>query len=55
MTKAWFMGLVTLGFVTETVWAGGVTVPEIDGGSAMLAVGLTAGLVALIRERARKK
>ena len=32
-------------------WATPVVVPEIDGSSAVLAIGLTAGLVALIRER----
>ncbi len=31
-----------------------VTVPEIDGSSAILALGLTAAVVALIRERIKK-
>lgn len=31
------------------------TVPEIDGGIAAIAIGLTVGVVALIREHRRKK
>ena len=31
------------------------SVPEIDGGTAAIAIGLTVGIVALIRERRRKK
>lgn len=31
------------------------TVPEIDGGMAVIAIGLTVGVVALIREHRRKK
>lgn len=33
----------------------GCQVPEIDGGAALLAIGLTASVVALIRERVKKK
>ena len=29
----------------------GTSVPEIDGGSAIIAIGLVAGLVALVREK----
>ena len=32
-----------------------VPVPEIDGGMAVIAIGLTVGIVALIREHRRKK
>ena len=32
-----------------------VTVPEIDAGTAVIAIGLTVGIVALIREYRRKK
>ena len=35
--------------------AGGTTVPEINAGTAAIAIGLTAGIVALIREHRRKK
>ena len=35
--------------------AGRVGVPEIDGGMAVIAIGLTVGIVALIREHRRKK
>ena len=38
-----------------TFAAGGTAVPEIDGASTALAIGLTAGLVALVRERRRRK
>ncbi|MEN8107820.1 MAG: hypothetical protein ABFS22_07425 [Pseudomonadota bacterium] len=31
------------------------TVPEIDGGMAAIAIGLTLGVVALVREHRRKK
>ena len=35
--------------------AGEIPVPEIDGGMATIAIGLTVGVVALIREYRRKK
>ena len=49
-----------IGFLTlssSIAHANGVTpsVPEIDGGMAVIAIGLTVGIVALIREHRRKK
>jgi hypothetical protein len=43
--------------LSSTAHANGVTpsVPEIDGGMAAIAIGLTVGIVALIREHRRKK
>ncbi len=55
MKKILLMGLLGAGLAAEQAFAGTVTVPEIDGGGAVLAIGLTAGLLALIRERKRKK
>jgi hypothetical protein len=48
------VGLSTL--LSSTALAAGDTpVPEIDGGMATIAIGLTVGVVALIREYRRKK
>ena len=45
-----------IGFLTlSSSNAFAVVVPEIDGGMATIAIGLTLGIVALIRERRRKK
>ena len=41
-------------FATQPAFAG-VVVPEIDGGGAVIAIGLVAGLVALVRERFFRK
>ena len=48
--------LVSVGFLmtAQSVFAGGVTdkvVPEIDGSGAIIAIGLVAGVVALVREK----
>ena len=50
-------GLVAVGylFASQSVFAGSVVVPEIDGGGAIIAIGLVAGLVALVRERFFRK
>ena len=47
------IGLLTL--LPSTAHANGVAVPEIDGSMATVAIGLTVGIVALIREYRRKK
>ena len=48
------IGFLTL--LSSTAHAGITpTVPEIDGGMAAIAIGLTLGVVALIREHRRKK
>ena len=46
-----------LALLSATAHANGVTpsVPEIDGGMAAVAIGLTVGVVALIREFRRRK
>ncbi|MEN8107451.1 MAG: hypothetical protein ABFS22_05530 [Pseudomonadota bacterium] len=47
-------GFLTL--LSSTAHAGAaVIVPEIDGGMAAIAIGLTLGVVALVREHRRKK
>ena len=50
-----FVGLLTL--LSNTAHAAGEIpqVPEIDGGMTAIAIGLTVGVVALIREYRRKK
>lgn len=44
-------------FTTELALAGsnGIVVPEIDGSGAIIAIGLVAGLVALVREKFFRK
>jgi hypothetical protein len=44
-----------LAMLSGTNYAGDVIVPEIDGGMTAIAIGLTVGVVALIREHRRKK
>ena len=41
--------------ISGTAYAAATPVPEIDSGMAVIAIGLTAGIVALIREHRRKK
>ena len=55
ISKIPLTGLLIL--LSSTAHANGVTpsVPEIDGGMAAIAIGLTVGIVALIREHRRKK
>ena len=48
-----FIGLLAL--LSTAANAGTIPVPEIDGGVAAIAIGLTIGVVALIREHRRKK
>ena len=48
-----FIGFLTL--LTSTAHAAETIVPEIDGSMAAIAIGLTVGVVALIREHRRKK
>lgn len=49
-----FIGLMTL--LSPTAHAGSIpSVPEINGGMTAIAIGLTLGIVALIREHRRKK
>jgi hypothetical protein len=48
-----FIGFLTL--LSSTAHATTPPVPEIDGGMAAIAIGLTAGIVAVIREYRRKK
>ena len=45
--------LVSAGFLisVQPVLAGAKVVPEIDGSGAVIAIGLVAGLVALVREK----
>ena len=47
------IGLLTL--MSSNAHATTPPVPEIDGGTAAIAIGLTVGIVALIREYRRKK
>jgi hypothetical protein len=47
---AWIAATASLVLVSATASAA-VPVPEIDAGSAVMAMGLVAGVVALIRER----
>ena len=49
--------LVSVGFLmsAQPVLAGGKVVPEIDGSGAVIAIGLVAGLVALVREKFFRK
>ena len=44
-----------LSILSSAANAGDVIVPEIDGGTAAIAIGLTVGIVALIREYRSKK
>ena len=46
---------ITLFFATQQVSASEVIVPEIDGSGAIIAIGLIAGLVALVREKFFRK
>ena len=48
-----FIGFLTL--LSSTAQAGITPVPEIDWGMTAIAIGLTVGIVTLIRERGRKK
>jgi len=48
-----FVGFLTL--LSSTAHATTTPVPEIDGGMAAIAIGLTVGIVALVREYRRKK
>ena len=48
-----FIGFLTL--LSSTAHATTPPVPEIDGGTAAIAIGLTVGIVALIREYRHKK
>ena len=45
----------TLTLLSSMTHAGQEPVPEIDGGMAAIAIGITVGVVALIREYRRKK
>ena len=47
------IGLLTM--LSSTARAGDTPVPEIDAGTSAIAIGLTVGIVALIREYRRKK
>ena len=47
------IGLLTV--ISGTAYAAAPPVPEIDAGTAAIAIGLTVGIVALIREYRRKK
>jgi hypothetical protein len=42
-------------FATQSAFAGSAVVPEIDGSGAIIAIGLVAGLVALVREKFFRK
>ena len=54
ITSTSLLGLMAL--LSSTIHAGvQPTVPEIDGGMAAIAIGLTVGVVALVREYRRKK
>ena len=50
-------GWATTGLLVSShqAFAGSVVVPEIDGSGAIIAIGLVAGLVALVRERFFRK
>ena len=48
-----FIGFLTL--LSSTAHATTPQVPEIDGGMAAIAIGLTVGIVAVVREYRRKK
>ena len=48
-----FIGFLTL--LSSTAHATTPPVPEIDGGMAAIAIGLTVGIVAVVREYRRKK
>jgi len=48
---AWIAAATSLALVSVSASAGSVVVPEMDAGSAALAIGLVAGIVALVRER----
>ena len=47
----WLATAASLVAMSASVYAAPLPVPEIDSGSAAIAVGLLAGIVALIRER----
>ena len=49
------IGLLTILSSAAHATGGGLPVPEIDAGTAAIAIGLTVGIVALIREYRRKK
>lgn len=53
ISKSPVIGLLSM--MSGNVLAGSILVPEIDGGMAAVAIGLTVGVVALIREHRRKK
>lgn len=44
-----------LNMLSSTAYASTEPVPEIDGGMAAIAIGLTLGVVALVREHRRNK
>ena len=56
MSKSSYLTTLFAGILVQNAWAGSVTnVPEIDGGVAVLALGLTVGVIALFRERRKEK
>jgi len=56
MKNILIINLIAAGLAAEKAFATPAPmVPEVDGGVAGLDIGLTAGLVALIRARAKKK
>jgi len=57
MTKLQTLYVTVIGscLMAAQASAGGVEVPEIDGGSAILATALVAGVVGIIREVKNKK
>ena len=48
------LAITSLTLLSSTAWAGGV-VPEMDGSTAAIALGLAVGAVALMNERRNKK
>lgn len=53
----WIFGTLTLALLTATTsaYATAISAPEVDGAGAITAIGLLAGIVALIAEKRRQK
>ncbi|MEN8108315.1 MAG: hypothetical protein ABFS22_09935 [Pseudomonadota bacterium] len=55
ITTPVMLAIACITLLAENAYASTEPVPEINAGTAAIAIGLTVGIVALIKERRRKK